>query len=436
MEGLKTLAASPLGIVLSGVTHVPRLSHTPPKYRRHKSTGQAIVEFDGRRHYLGPYGSPKSRRRYQETLDLWCRRGLPADEENEPTDEEVAATVTAESLRQKRKAGLTVSLDELILVYWRHARAYYRKHGKVTREAELIVEVTTLLGQVHGDDDIEAFGPVDLDNFRDGLITDKDWSRKHLNKQVTRVIGMFKWGAKKEICSAAVHAQLAVLGGLKKGRTTARETTGVTSVEDPRIEQTLPFLPPIVADMVRFQRLTGSRPGEVCSLRPCDLDRSGDVWVYSPDEHKTEHHEKDRSVFIGPKAQRVLTPYLLRPAECHCFSPAESVARARRRQREGRATPASCGNRPGSNRVPSPTRVAGDRYQVASYRLAVRRACGKAYVAVWSPNQLRHTAATEIRKRYGLEAAQVICGHESADVTQVYAERDNQLAARVALEVG
>jgi site-specific recombinase XerC len=41
-----------------------------------------------------------------------------------------------------------------------------------------------------------------------------------------------------------------------------------------------------------------------------------------------------------------------------------------------------------------------------------------------------------IRKRYGLEAAQVILGHASADVTQVYAERDLQKAVEIMREVG
>jgi site-specific recombinase XerC len=41
------------------------------------------------------------------------------------------------------------------------------------------------------------------------------------------------------------------------------------------------------------------------------------------------------------------------------------------------------------------------------------------------PNQLRHAHATEVRKRFGLEAAQVALGHETADLTQVYAERDS-----------
>ena len=42
----------------------------------------------------------------------------------------------------------------------------------------------------------------------------------------------------------------------------------------------------------------------------------------------------------------------------------------------------------------------------------------------WHANQLRHSKATEVRRQFGLEAAQVILGHAKADVTQVYAERD------------
>ena len=52
----------------------------------------------------------------------------------------------------------------------------------------------------------------------------------------------------------------------------------------------------------------------------------------------------------------------------------------------------------------------------------------------WGPNRLRHSAATDIRRHFGLEAAQVALGHAQADVTQVYAERDLRLAAEVARE--
>jgi len=35
-----------------------------PKYRRHKGSGQAFVQVNGRRHYLGKWDSPKSKEAY------------------------------------------------------------------------------------------------------------------------------------------------------------------------------------------------------------------------------------------------------------------------------------------------------------------------------------------------------------------------------------
>ena len=54
----------------------------------------------------------------------------------------------------------------------------------------------------------------------------------------------------------------------------------------------------------------------------------------------------------------------------------------------------------------------------------------------WHPHQLRHTAATELRKEFGLEAAQVILGHRTLTVTQLYAERNTKAAAAVMGRVG
>jgi len=89
----------------------------------------------------------------------------------------------------------------------------------------------------------------------------------------------------------------------------------------------------VVADMARFERLTGCRPGEVCQLRPIDVDQSGEVWEYRPASHKTEHHNRDRVIFIGPQAQAVLLKYLARSATAYCFSPAESEQERHERYR-------------------------------------------------------------------------------------------------------
>ena len=88
-------------------------------------------------------------------------------------------------------------------------------------------------------------------------------------------------------------------------------------------------------------------------------------------------------------------------------------------------------DRPGSNRVRNPKRQPGEQYSVESYRQAIERACKKASVPHWHPHQLRHNAATFLRKEFGLEAARIILGHKSAAITEIYAELDREKAIEV-----
>ena len=85
---------------------------------------------------------------------------------------------------------------------------------------------------------------------------------------------MFQWGVAEELVPPDVYQAIAAVRGLRKGRTEAREPLPVKPVAPEIVEATLPHLPQVVADMVRFQRLTGARPGEVCQLRPMDIDQS------------------------------------------------------------------------------------------------------------------------------------------------------------------
>lgn len=77
-----------------------------------------------------------------------------------------------------------------------------------------------------------------------------------------------------------------------------------------------------------------------------------------------------------------------------------------------------------------------DFYSKDAYITAIGRACKRAGVPPWRPNQLRHTSGTRVRKELGLEAAQVWLGHSKADVTQIYAERNLGLARKVAARFG
>jgi len=417
---------------------MPRLFHRPPKYRFHKGFKQAIVSIHGKRIYLGAYGTAKSHRRYRELLDQWhqLRHEQLAESTHKTPDEILEAAINTTTLRAKREQGLTLTLNELILVFGRHTQQYYRKNGRITREAELIDEVLRFVRKNVEVTDPEKFGPVVLDELRDKMIDDLDWSRKFINNQIKRVIRMFSWAVEKELVSPTVPLALQAMTGLKKGRSRARETVGVTYVADDVVNATLPHLPEVLADMVQLQRLTGARPGEICSMRPGDVDQTGEVWLYVPAEHKTEHHEKNRVIVIGPQAQAILLRHLVRAPKAYCFSPAESELKRREKAAAKRKTPAAQGNRRGTNRVANPKRVPKEMYTTDSYRRAIQRVCQRKSIQKWSPNELRHSAATKTRKTFGLEAAQVVCGHQSANVTQVYAERDLELAKKVAQEVG
>ena len=231
-----------------------------------------------------------------------------------------------------------------------------------------------------------------------------------------------------------MHHGLTAVGGLRRGRSEAVESKPVLPVDAATVNATLPLLNRQVSAMVRLQCLAGMRPGEVCQLRPCDVSRDADVWEFTPKSHKTQHHGRRRVIFFGPRAQAILSAWIdNRPADAFCFSPAEAERRAS--LTANRKTPKSCGNRPGTNRRQKPQRRPGDHYTTESYGAAVRAAAVKAGLPVWSPNRLSHAAATAVRRSHGLEAAQILLGGASADVTQVYAERDHELGRRVAAEV-
>jgi integrase len=72
----------------------------------------------------------------------------------------------------------------------------------------------------------------------------------------------------------------------------------------------LPFVSPHLAAMIKLQRLTGMRPGELVIIRPCDIDMTGDVWIYEPFDHKNRWRGHRKQIPLGPEAQSLLEPFL------------------------------------------------------------------------------------------------------------------------------
>jgi integrase len=223
---------------------------------------------------------------------------------------------------------------------------------------------------------------------------------------------------------------------LQAGRSEAKDPPEVGPVADEHVEAVLPHVCRHVAAMIQVQRLTGMRPGEVITIKRSEIDISGAVWVYRPARHKNTWRGKDRVIGIGPKAQAILRNFFTTSIDLdyYLFSPIQARQErfdAMRELRVSKVQPSQV-----CRKKTKPKRIPGERFTGAAYTRVVRRACLKAGVPAWKPNQLRHAFATEIRRRFGLEAAQVGLGHAKADVTEIYAAANAELAAKVALETG
>jgi len=415
-----------------------------PKYRLHKPTGLGVVRLNGRDIYLGRHGTPESQAEYRRVIAEWLAAGSLATPRAEPTDP-VAD-------------GLTV--NELVLAYLRFAKTYYVKNSRPTGELRNLKDAVKPLVLTHGQGLVASVGPVALKAVRQTMI-DADLSRGVVNERVNRIRRVFKWGVENQLVPAAVLHGLQAVAPLKHGRCEVRETEPVTPVPDAMVDAVVKEAPAQIAAMIELQRLTGMRPGEVVLMRTRDLDTSGTIWIYTPSEHKTEHHGRSRVVHLGPQAQTVLRPHLNKHLDAFIFSPRQVMEERLAARREARVSPMTPSQEV-RQRKRDPKRSAGDRYTTMSYGRAIAYACDRAFphplLATiryaqlepaqreqveawrrehrWSPNRLRHNAATYLRKQFGIEAARVVLGHSSAGVTEIYAEQDLLKAADIMGKVG
>lgn len=417
-----------------------------PTYLLHKPTGQARVRIAGKDVYLGLYGSPESRARYDELVSEWFAR---------------SGDVRA----------FTLTVDDLVLLYMQHVGEHYRKNGEPTSEVNNARVALRYLVANFGRTLTHDFGPRALKEVRQAMI-DAGCVRTSINRMVDRVRRAFRWAVADELLPVSVSQALDCVSGLREGRTPAKESDPVLPVSQHFIESVRPFVSRQVWAMVQLQILTGARSGEVLPIRGADINMQGEVWEYVPRSHKTQHHGKRRIIFLGPKAQVIVREFLKPDLQAPLFSPADALAEHRAELRAARQTPLTPSQRLRKPKL-NPTKQPREMYDVVSYHHAIANACEKAFdmppelrdirdtVAKlpeserdaakkrlqaeasawrkqwsWHPHQLRHNAATELRREFGLEAAQVVLGHASAGITELYAARDSEKARRIMQQVG
>jgi integrase len=379
-----------------------------PSYRRHRASGQAVVTLNGVDHYLGAYGTAASRSEYDRLTSEWLTRGrqLPTQHGADPL------------------------VKELILGYYNHCVA--------TMPAVEVEKVTLAMKPVrsmYGLQPSSLFGPVAFKAIRSKLIA-SGLAISTIRDRMGTIRRMVAWGVENDMAPADALQRIQAVRGLRARRDGVKPSRKIRPVPAEHVKAVLPCVNPTIAAMVELQSVTGMRPGEVWRMSTSQIDRSDDVWIYRPTEHKTVDAGFERAIPLGARAQEILRPWLKADPDAILFSPIEASERHYQELRESRRTPIYPSSRKRRGKQRGPKRTPHRTYNKNSYAQAIERGCIRAGVPIFRPNQIRHTFATQVRREFSLEHAQVILGHTKADVTQRYAERDMALARDVALKIG
>ncbi|WP_439621829.1 tyrosine-type recombinase/integrase [Gemmata sp.] len=434
---------------------MPRPKSLTPQYIRHSASGRGrFVWTDpaGTRHdklLPGEFNGQESRTAFTKMMLEWQ-----------------ASPSGAAPAAGGRPA---LSVAEVLVRYLAHATMYYKpRDGKPASALVEVKLVVRAIRALYGTLPVTEFGPLKLRAVQQGWVS-SGLSRAECNKRLGVAKRLFKWAVAEELVPPSVFQALATVGGLQKGHTPAHEPDPVGPVDDAVVDATLPHLVRHVQGLIQVQRLTGMRPGEVTRLRMSEIDTTGDVWVFRPKKHKNEHRGHTRAVAIGKRAQEVIAQFRTADDADYLFSPHRAMQEMQAERTAKRRT----------KKYPSEVKKAAkqkkghrynDHYTTVRYGIAIARACDRAFPAPvplgqragetqkawrerltpnqrdalkewqdahrWAPNRLRHAFATKVRKAHGLEAAQVTLGHARADVTQVYAEKNEALAVAIAEKLG
>jgi integrase len=354
-----------------------------PRLLIHKQTARYYLNFEGKRHYLGPWepSHKKPPSQIQIKYNLLIGRILGIQE----TQPEVRLD--------------SIQVSELCSRFMLHIQTEYPT-GTAATSWRCVVRH---LVELYGDWPAAAIGPAKLGKLQDHLIT-KGHTRQGINKICNQVRQVFSWGVRAELLRPEILVGLKTVRAVRRGR--APESRLKEQVPDSTIAKTLPFLSRVLASMVSFQRLTGCRPGEVCRASWGDIRKDEEIWWLCPMAHKTAWRGHRREIPLGPKAQALIRQFESISPEAPLF-PTQ-----------------------GQNR-------AGRFHDLCNYASRIRAACKLAGVEHWSPNQLRKRAAQAALESLGEDHARALLGHQDAEVTRRhYLSRERTKAADAALRIG
>jgi len=297
---------------------------------------------------------------------------------------------------------------------------------------------------VYGDFAVNEFSPKKLKAVRNQMVKAGTLCRNMVNDYTGRIVRIFSWGVEEELVESGIVTALREVKSLRKGEQGTFDNPPREEVPNDVIRRTLPFLSPTVAAMVQIQYLTGMRPSEIYRMVAGDIDRTRDseLWYYVPGSHKTERFIGKKAIPLGKPEQELIATYLMdKKPGAAVFSPRTAVAELNAERRRNRKTKMSPSQQERNRRrAKKPAVNIGEFYDHSSYRKAIAHGIRKGnktlsvdqQIPHWTPYQIRHAAGTEAEKTQGLDKAQALLGHRTANTTKRYAHGQLAIAESMA----
>jgi hypothetical protein len=190
----------------------------PPKYC--KNGKYAVVYVNGKKHYLGLYGSPESRQEYARLIAEWDTKPIP----------------------HQTKSESDVSINELAAAFLDHFESRQDK-TEFTHNKSAIGYAVNIYGTLPANE----FSPKKLKVVRSQMVKAGTLCRRMVNRYVGKIRMIFTWGGGEEIVQSNVSDALKAVRDLRKGEEGTHDNPPRKPVPVDAVRRTLPGASPTVA---------------------------------------------------------------------------------------------------------------------------------------------------------------------------------------------
>ena len=411
-----------MSVIKDGISGICRKRRPWSKGGVSKDEAGCYLRFRGTVTYrkLGLWGSPEAAVEYEKIRREWYAGLLTAEE---PSEE-----------------GVTLAF--LFDKFLKMAEKKYRQPEIYVFGLVIRATVELFPGKKVAEFSALNFRAVRQQLMEMGATKPQPWSRQYVNRIMAALRTIFRWGLSYDYTPVDVLTKIQSVPGLEVWECDdLEEREAVEDVPDWAVIRTLPFMSPVIADMVKLQRGACMRPGEVCDLRVGDIDRSGEVWLIRAKKHKTARYGTKRIVAFGlPEIEILRRRCENKGADQFVFSPREAQQERwteMRAARKSKVQPSQVLR--GEEAEADKLLRYSEKYDSHAYNRAIKyaqRKARKAGVKIpdWFPYQLRHASVTATSLEHGREAASLVAGHKSQKTTEIYEHKTETIAVRVAGE--